>query len=133
MKKILFLLCIIFIGCDKEEGEGGTSSIEGRVIYFTTTYNTLTQVNDTHFYPKAGKDVYIIYSNDQNQIYDDKFETDWDGRYYFDYLRKGEYTIYTHVDSIVVNDINYDFPIFQSINIDANNSSNIVPNFVIQR
>ena len=133
MKRILFVLLLFSIGCEKEAGEGGTSLIEGKVIYFTTTYNTLTQMNDTHFYPKAGKDVYIIYSDNEADMYDDKFETDWQGRYRFDYLRKGKYTIYTHVDSIVVNDITYDYPIFKHIIINSNNSDNILSDFIIQK
>ena len=133
MKRILFVLLLFSIGCEKEAGEGGTSLIEGKVIYFTTTYNTLSQMNDTHFYPKAGKDVFIIYSDNEADMYDDKFETDWQGRYRFDYLRKGKYTIYTHVDSIVVNDITYDSPIFKHIIINSNNSDNILSDFIIQK
>ena len=133
MKRILFILLLFSVGCEKEAGEGGTSLIEGKVIYFTTTYNTLTQINDTHFYPKAGKDVFIIYSDNEADMYDDKFETDWQGRYHFDYLRKGKYTIYTHVDSIVVNDITYDYPIFKHVTIHSNNSDNILSDFIIQK
>ena len=43
-------------------------------------------MNDTHYYPKSGKDIYIIYSDDESQIYDDNFETDLDGRYHFEFL-----------------------------------------------
>ena len=103
------------------------------MIYYTTTYNTVTQLNDTHFYPKAGKDVFIIYSDNENALYDDKFETDWDGRYSFEFLRKGQYTIFTHVDSIVVNDITYDYPVFKSIEISSNNSIVNVPDFIINK
>ena len=65
MKKNLFLFAVFFafFSCEKNAGEGGTSLINGKVMYFTTSYNTQTQMNDTHFYPKAGKDVYIIYSD----------------------------------------------------------------------
>ena len=133
MRNLFFILSVCFISCEKNEGEGGTSSIEGRVIYYTTTYNTVTQLNDTHFYPKAGKDVFIIYSDNENALYDDKFETDWDGRYSFDFLRKGQYTIFTHVDSIVVNDITYDYPVFKSIEISSKNSIVNVPDFIINK
>tara|TARA_Y100000589_G_scaffold90285_1_gene84901 strand:+ start:252 stop:659 length:408 start_codon:yes stop_codon:yes gene_type:complete len=128
-----FLIILLFISCEKQAGEGGTSVIEGRVIYFTTTYNTQTQMNDTHYYPKSGKDIYIIYSDDESQIYDDNFETDWDGRYHFEFLRKGKYTVFTHVDSIVVNDITYDYPIFKHVEINKDNSRFSVPDFIIQK
>ena len=52
----------------------------------------------------AGKDVYIIYSDNQSDVYDDKFETDYNGIYRFEYLRKGDYTIYTYADSTVYLD-----------------------------
>ena len=135
MRNFLMYCTIIslFFSCDKDAGEGGTSSINGKVIYFTTSYNTQTQMNDTHFYPKSGKDIYIIYSDDTTDMYDDKFETDWDGRYHFEYLRKGNYTVFTHVDSVVVNDVTYDYPLFKRIEITQNNSINTMSDFVIQK
>ena len=72
---------------------------------------------DTNYYPKAGKDVFIIYSNNTNDLFDDKTETDWNGNFKFEYLRKGNYTVYTYVDSVVVNDVNYDYPVFYHVNI----------------
>ena len=129
---LIFIIYLFFTSCEKNPGEGGSSAIEGKVIYFTTSYNTQTQQNDTHFYPKSNKDVYIIYSGDENEMYDDNFETDWQGRYRFDFLRKGEYTIFTYVDSIVVNEVTYDYPIFQKIEV-KNNDVYILPDFIIQR
>ena len=135
MKKNLFLFAVFFafFSCEKNAGEGGTSLINGKVMYFTTSYNTQTQMNDTHFYPKAGKDVYIIYSDNEDDLYDDKFETDWDGRYHFEYLRTGKYIVFTHVDSIVVNDVTYDFPVFQHVDIKQGNSTNTLSDFIIQK
>ena len=130
---IIFVISAVFISCEKEPGEGGTSVIDGRVIYFTTSYNTQTSVNDTHYYPKSGKDVFIIYSDDEDRIYDDKFETDWEGRYHFEFLRKGDYTIFTYVDSVVINDVTYDYPIFKHISITRDNSANTLSDFVIQK
>ena len=66
-------------------------------------------------------------------MYDDKFETDYNGRYHFEYLRKGNYTLYTYTDSIDVNAINYDYPIFKHIRINSNNSDNSVEDFVIEK
>ena len=77
--------------------------------------------------------MYIIYSDDEESIYDDKFETDWEGRYHFEYLRKGDYTIFTHVDSTVINEITYDYPIFKHVSIINNNSTNTLSDFVIQK
>lgn len=134
-KKIVFLIAVIvfFISCEKPEGEGGTSVINGKVIYFTTSYNAQTSSMDTTYYPKAGKDIYIIYSENEDNIFNDKTETDWNGNFHFQYLRKGDYTVYTYVDSVVVNEITYDFPVFKHLNISTNNSEITLEDFVIQK
>ena len=134
MKRLIFLVSIIvaFSSCEKESGEGGTSIINGKIVYFTKSWNQQTSSTDTTYYPKAGKDVYIIYDNNENEIYDDNFETDWNGNFHFQYLRKGEYTLYTYVDSVAVNNVTYDYPVFKHVTISKNNSFNIVTDFVIQ-
>ena len=133
MKKIIYLFIISFLifSCEKPSGEGGTSEINGNVTYFTTSYNAQTSSIDTNYYPKAGKDIFIIYSNDTNDLFDDKTETDWNGNFKFEFLRKGDYTVYTYVDSIVVNDVNYDYPVFYHVNISKNNSSITLEDYII--
>jgi len=136
MKKlVLFLsLLISFSSCEKEAGEGGTSVIEGQVYKIHTFQNFTTGEWDTLYYQlDSGKDVYIIYSDDINAVYDDKFETDYNGVYRFDYLRKGNYIIYTYADSIDMNNVSYDFPLFTHITISNNNSVNTVEDFVIEK
>jgi len=136
MKKlVLFLsLLISFSSCEKEAGEGGTSVIEGQVYKIHTFQNFTTGEWDTLYYQlDSGKDVYIIYSDDINAVYDDKFETDYNGVYRFDYLRKGDYIIYTYADSIDMNNVSYDFPLFTHITISNNNSVNTVEDFVIEK
>jgi len=135
MKKILLFITTILAltACEKSPGEGGTSKISGNVTYFTTTFNAQTSNMDTIYYPKANKDIYIIYSDNENDIFNDNTETDWNGNFHFQYLRKGDYTIYTYVDSIVVNTITYDYPIFKHVSITSNNSTNILSDFIIQK
>ena len=136
MKKlVLFLsLLISFSSCEKEAGEGGTSVIQGQVYKISTYQNPTTGEWDTLYYQlDSGKDVYIIYSDDINAVYDDKFETDYNGVYRFDYLRKGDYIIYTYSDSIDMSDVSYDFPLFTHITISNNNSVNTVEDFVIEK
>ena len=88
---------------------------------------------DTLYYQlDSGKDVFIIYSDNETEVYDDKFETDYNGKYNFEYLRKGDYTLYTYADSIDVNNVNYDYPIFKHIKINSNNSDNSVEDFVMK-
>ena len=148
MRQILFICAITlgFTSCKKDAGEGGTSVIEGQVYKLFTFDNVVNEfdslgnidttylVLDTLYYQlDSGKDVFIIYSNDEGVVYDDKFETDYNGRYRFEYLRKGEYTIYTYADSTDIDMINYDYPVFKNITIQENNSVNIVADFVIER
>ena len=157
MKNFL-IICAIAIGftaCEKNAGEGGTSVIEGQVYKIFTSENVVNELDslgnidttykviDTSYYQlDAGKDVFIIYSNNEGDVYDDKFETDYNGRYRFEYLRKGDYTIYTYTDSTqsmpdpeipVDNLVEYDYPIFKQIKISSNNSTNKVDDFVIEK
>ncbi len=136
MKKglLIFMILIGFFSCEKGPGEGGTSVIEGQVYKIFTFQNPNTGLLDTSYYQlDSGKDVFIIYSNDPQDIYDDKFETDYNGRYRFEYLRKGDYIIYTYADSTDVDMINYDYPVFKQVTIESNNTIRSVDDFVIER
>ena len=130
---LLIAITIVFAACTKEAGEGGTSVIQGQVYKIHTFQNSITGEIDTiYFQLDAGKDVYIIYSDDETGLYDDKFETDYLGRYRFEFLRKGDYTIYTYADSSDVN-TTYDYPVFRHITITSNNSENNVNDFIIEK
>ena len=130
---LLIAITIVFAACTKEAGEGGTSVIQGQVYKIHTFQNSITGEIDTlYFQLDAGKDVFIIYSDDETDIYDDEFETDYNGRYRFEFLRKGDYTIYTYSDSSDVN-TTYDYPVFRHIEIKLNNSTNNLDDFVIEK
>ena len=134
MRKLIFILVIGigFSACKKEAGEGGTSVIEGKV-YKIYTFQTPQGQKDTLYYQlDAGEDVFIIYSDDEGAVYDDNFETDFNGRYRFEFLRKGKYTIYTYTDSSDVN-TTYDYPVFRHIEITSNNTTYTVEDFVIEK
>ena len=145
MRNLIIILAIAFgfMACEKPAGEGGTSVIEGQVYKTHTIFNDSTgEIEDVLYYQlDAGKDVFIIYSNNEGDVYDDKFETDYNGKYRFEYLRKGDYTIYTYADSMqTYNDgdlvdalLKYDYPIFRHITISSNNSTNKVDDFVIEK
>ncbi|MBC8267093.1 MAG: hypothetical protein H8E84_09025 [Flavobacteriales bacterium] len=131
MNKILILLIFVigFSSCEKQAGEGGTAIIQGRVMNYSISFNGSS--NDTTIFPKSKKDVYIIYSSNENDVYDDNFETNWDGTYRFEFLRKGDYTIFIYQDSTIVGNINYDYPVFKHIEITSNNSTNTLDDFLI--
>ena len=131
---IICAIALGFIACEKPAGEGGSSVIEGQVYKIFTFQNPTTGLIDTtYFLLDAGKDVFIIYGDDKSEVYDDKFETDYNGKYHFEYLRKGDYTLYTYADSTDGSMIKHDYPIFQQITISSNNSTNKVVDFVIEK
>jgi len=137
MMRNLLIICAIAIGftaCEKLDGEGGSSVIEGQVYKIYTFQNATTGEWDTSYFQlDAGKDVFIIYGDDKGQVYDDKFETDYNGKYHFEYLRKGDYTVYAYADSTDGSMIKHEYPIFQQISISSNNSTNKVADFIIEK
>ena len=135
MRVALFLSIVLFMtSCDKDPGEGGTSAINGEVYKIFTFQNPNTGNWYTSYYQlDAGKDVFIIYSDNQSEIYDDKFETDYNGRYHFEYLRNGEYTIYTYADSSDASNVRYDYPVFRNVKITSSNSIITAKDFVIEK
>jgi hypothetical protein len=85
------ILAIVIMSCAKEEGEGGNSSITGKV--FVKDYNsTFTYIH--HQYYGQDEDVYIMYGN--HNYFDDKTSTSYDGTFHFGNLRKGSYTIFVY-------------------------------------
>ena len=131
---ILVVIVLFFSSCEKDPGEGGTSSIIGSVYKISTYFNVLTQEVDTVFYQlDSGEDVYVIYSDNESDFYNDKIETNWNGQYRFDYLRKGDYTIFVYADSTDILNISYDYPVFQHISVEANNSTYTLSDFIINK
>jgi hypothetical protein len=90
---ILILMSILAIAsCKKEAGDGGNSSISGRVmIERRRLLDNYTTAEDT--IPAADQDVFIIYGDHVSP--DDRIQTNYDGEFEFLYLRPGNYTIYT--------------------------------------
>lgn len=79
------------IACRKGAGEGGSSTIRGKVI---GSYKDV--FGNIYTFDAAKEDVYIIY--DDADFYGDKVETSHDGSYQFKYLRKGSYTLFAYSD-----------------------------------
>ena len=96
MKKlfwIVLLFCHILIiqSCKKSPGEGGNSSIRGKVI--TEEWNKTFTVKNFE-YPGADEDVFIIYGDEVT--YGERIRTSYDGAFEFKYLRPGKYKIYVY-------------------------------------
>jgi hypothetical protein len=129
MKKLLFitiLLSIVSSGCEKEAGEGGTSSISGKV--WVLNYNSdYTYINERYYGPK--EDVYLIYGDDG--IYSKSFETNYDGTYKFNYLRKGKYTVFCYSEDTTGTIPGGEFAVMKEIEITENNQDVLVDDLVI--
>lgn len=86
-----FAALFAFVSCKKEAGDGGNSSIKGKITReLRVVLNNPATVTGT--YPAADVDVYIIYDNHVSP--DERVQTNYDGEYEFLYLRPGKYTVY---------------------------------------
>lgn len=90
---VLLLLTLMAGSCRKGPGEGGNSSIRGYV--HVEDYNA-TQVVLLGEYPGVDEWVYIIYGDDIS--YGDRTRANYEGRFEFKYLRKGDYKVYVYSD-----------------------------------
>jgi hypothetical protein len=136
MKKNISLIFIILaIGissCKKPAGEGGNSTITGKV--HVKDYNsTFTVLNSEYDGPDL--DVYIIYGDDAT--YGNKTKTNPDGIYEFKYLRPGKYRIYAYSkDKEAYQSGNYYAPLkaeYQDVEISKKKQTVEVPTIEINK
>ena len=87
----VFFMTLVLGSCNKTEGEGGTSSIQGKiwVINLNAAGETVGE------YYAMDQDVFIIYG-DSDATYNDKFATSYDGSYVFNNLVEGTYTLFVY-------------------------------------
>lgn len=104
---LLVVVTIIVSGCKKGPGEGGRASIKGKV--YTVNYNSAMVLPLDSGY-LGGQKVHIIYG-DETIVGDDQ-DTNPDGAFEFQYLRKGKYKLYVYtkiapntIDSAVVQEV----------------------------
>lgn len=88
-----FLLLLLFSSCNKDEGLGGSSSVEGYVYNVIHRDDNFSFATDT--IPAVKEDVFLIFG-DNDDYFGDDVETDKDGFYRFEYLRKGNYIVYAY-------------------------------------
>ncbi|MBL4658418.1 MAG: hypothetical protein JKX73_10490 [Flavobacteriales bacterium] len=89
---LLILVSIGFSSCKKEAGDGGLATIEG--ILYEDLYDPAGAFSEQ--VPAAVKKVYLAYGD--NTSYDDRVDTDANGKYQFKSLQKGEYRLYAFSD-----------------------------------
>ncbi|MDR0698532.1 MAG: hypothetical protein LBG28_04855 [Tannerella sp.] len=91
---MILLFPSFFSSCNREEGLGGSSSLTGYVYKIVHSDDDYTFASDT--FPAEKKDVYLIFGDDADDYFGDDVETDKNGLYRFDYLRKGRYVVYAY-------------------------------------
>jgi hypothetical protein len=109
---LLILLTGVFFSCSKEAGEGGNSTIYGKIIAYN--YNA-EFTNLRGIYPAADEDVYIIYGNDHS--YSQRVRTSYEGIYEFKYLRSGDYTIYAYSKDSTLTIVSGIYPVIKKVTI----------------
>jgi hypothetical protein len=88
-----FLVLVLMMpSCNKGPGEGGTGTVQGFVKLVHHPDDDYTLTPDTMAAAKT--DVFIIYG--EENFYGNDIETDANGMYRFEYLRPGDYTIYSY-------------------------------------
>jgi len=132
---IIFCFCmLLFASCAKDEGEGGTSTIKGKLFEkkYNNSYNTLLSESAS-----PDQKVYIIYGGD-HETYDDDYNTSYNGEYEFNYLQKGSYTIFAYTtDTTGVSVTGYvdenkpKIPVFVTVDVTDNGSTVTAPDLMI--
>ncbi len=115
---LLLILGVFFAGCSKEAGEGGNSTIYGKVIAYN--YN-VEFTNLRGIYPAPDEDVYIVYGNDRS--YSERIKTNFEGVYEFKYLRPGDYTIYSYSKDSTLTIVSGIYPVIRNVTISRNKES----------
>ena len=128
MKKVFYLMMLIagLTACEKQEGTGGTSTIKGTITVWEYNKDLTIKLGE---YPGQDIDVYIIYGSDD--IYGDRFKTGYDGKYEFNYLQEGSYTVYAlsaDTNNHITNEM---IPVFRNVQITGKDQTVNVPEIII--
>lgn len=117
---------LMFSSCEKPEGEGGASTIVGKVIVeeYDPSFTTLIKT----YYAQEER-VYIIYGDDIT--HSDDVRTNFDGTYRFSFLRKGTYHIYAYSKDSTGTSESGVIPIIKTVTITSNNQVVEVEDIVI--
>jgi len=105
-------LSLLLSSCEKDPGQGGTSTIRGTVVIneISNSGNILAE------YEAAEERVYIVYGD--NEIFDDETRTSYDGQFKFENLFQGSYRVFVYSDCLSCPSGTE--PIMQSIEVTEN-------------
>ncbi len=121
-----FVVLLLVASCAKDAGEGGSSSIKGKVYakYYNKTFTSL--IGETY---APDKDVYIIFGDDVT--YGDKQKTCYDGSFEFKYLRKGKYKVYAYSLDTTLTNPSTQFAVIAEVEITKNGETVVTNDIVI--
>jgi len=120
MKSLATVLGILFLSlmvlsCSKEPGDGGNSTIYGKII--AHDYNA-EFTNLKGIYPAADEDVFLTYGDDHS--YSQRIRSNYDGIYEFKYLRPGDYSIYVYSKDSTLSLASEMYAVIKNVTIDDN-------------
>lgn len=118
---IIFFLILgacFSLSCQKEAGEGGSSSIIGVFKACELDVNNACQ----NEYPLAEERIYIVYG-DSTELFDNEVRTDFAGRFEFPFLYEGDYTIYAYNKCVSDTCIAPSYPSFFPVSIKNKNQT----------
>lgn len=106
---------ILLTSCEQPEGPGGKGIIRGQVMLrsYDKQFRVLQSVH-----PAADEDVYIQYG-DTESISDDR-NTSPDGKFEFQYLSKGDYTVLVYSEDSTGNSLSGIIPVKRQVNLSSN-------------
>lgn len=121
---VVFALLATIVGCTSLPGDGGTSTLQGKV--YVERYNEAGILYQEYYGGEVR--VYLVYGD--NVGFDDDTRTSYDGSYKFQFLRKGTYTVYAYSDCLTCDG---SVEVMKTtIDITDNNEVVEVPDIVIQ-
>lgn len=111
----ILILSVLFASCAKEAGEGGNSTIYGKIIAYD--YNAeFTQLKG--IYPAADEDVFIIYGSDRS--FSQRIRSNYEGVYEFKFLRPGDYTVYAYSKDSTLTLPSEQYAVIRKVTIESN-------------
>lgn len=119
------LLLLSAIAC-KKEGFGGDASITGsiRVEKWNSTFTQ--QIGG---YPGRDLYVYIVYGTHAG--YDKRLKTDYNGRFEFPHLYKGDYTVYTYSRDSTFSDASGTVALVKEVHISERKETVALDPFIV--
>ena len=118
-------ICILS-SCKKEPGEGGNSTITGRI--YTREYDLYFTFLLAEYWA-ADEDLYIIYGDVVTS--NDRVRTGPNGDFVFPYLRKGHYRVYVYSGDSTMTSQSGKVTLFRDVEITKNRQTIDVGTIVI--